>query len=154
MSKTAVPIHLLSRGYQEPHGDTQNHGICPPLFKLWHRRAWARLHPEDGCNGGHHLPSLRGFGADHRPHSGLGGASQDMAQNDLRLMEAAVAEAEELNFSRASQQLRISQPVLTKRIADLEGRFTLTLFERDSQAVALTEAGRAFCRTCSIGNPA
>ena len=67
-----------------------------------------------------------------------------MAQNDLRLMEAAVAVAEELNFSRASRRLRISQPALTKRIADLEGRFTLTLFERDSQAVALTEAGRAF----------
>ena len=67
-----------------------------------------------------------------------------MAQNDLRLMEAAVAVAEELNFSRASRRLRISQPALTKRIADLEGRFTLTLFERDSQAVAVTDAGRAF----------
>ena len=67
-----------------------------------------------------------------------------MAQNELRLMEAAVAVAEELNFSRASHRLRITQPALTKRIADLESRFTLTLFERDSQAVVLTEAGRVF----------
>ena len=67
-----------------------------------------------------------------------------MAQHEFRLLEAAVAVAEELNFSRASQRLRITQPALTKRIADLENRFTLTLFERDSQAVALTEAGRAF----------
>lgn len=67
-----------------------------------------------------------------------------MAQNEIRLMEAAVSVAEELNFSRAAQRLRISQPALTKRIADLERRFTLILFERDSQAVCLTDAGRAF----------
>lgn len=67
-----------------------------------------------------------------------------MVQHEFRLMEAAVAVADELNFSRASHRLRITQSALTKRIADLENRFTLTLFERDSQAVALTEAGRAF----------
>lgn len=67
-----------------------------------------------------------------------------MVQHEFRLMEAAVAVADKLNFSRASHRLRITQSALTKRIADLENRFTLTLFERDSQAVALTEAGRAF----------
>ncbi len=67
-----------------------------------------------------------------------------MVQNEFRLLEAAVAVAEELNFSRASHRLRITQPALTKRIADLESRFTLTLFERDSKAVFLTDAGRAF----------
>lgn len=67
-----------------------------------------------------------------------------MVQHDYRLMEAAVAVADELNFSRASHRLRITQSALTKRIADLENRFTLILFERDSQAVTLTEAGRAF----------
>ena len=67
-----------------------------------------------------------------------------MAQNEIRLMEAAVAVAEELNFSRAAQRLRISQPALTRRIADLESRFTLILFERDSKTVCLTDAGRAF----------
>ncbi len=67
-----------------------------------------------------------------------------MVQHEFRLLEAAVAVAEELNFSRASHRLRITQPALTKRIADLENRFTLTLFERDSKAVVLTDAGRAF----------
>ena len=67
-----------------------------------------------------------------------------MVQHDYRLMEAAVAVADELNFSRASHRLRITQSALTKRIADLENRFTLILFERDSQAVTLTEVGRAF----------
>ena len=67
-----------------------------------------------------------------------------MVQHEFRLMEAAVAVADELNFSRASHRLHITQSALTKRVADLEHRFALTLFERDSQAVVLTEAGRAF----------
>lgn len=67
-----------------------------------------------------------------------------MARNEVRHMEAVVAIAEELSFSRASQRLRISQPALTKQIADLESRFMFTIFERDSQAVSVTDAGRAY----------
>lgn len=59
-------------------------------------------------------------------------------------MEAAIVLAEELNYSRASQRLRLTQPALTKRIVDLESRFHISLFDRDTQAVALTDAGRAF----------
>jgi Bacterial regulatory helix-turn-helix protein, lysR family len=36
-----------------------------------------------------------------------------MALNEIKLMEAAIALAEELNFSRAAQKLHISQPALT-----------------------------------------
>jgi DNA-binding transcriptional LysR family regulator len=43
-----------------------------------------------------------------------------MGQNDIRLMEAAIALVEELNFSRAAQKLHITQPALTKRISELE----------------------------------
>jgi DNA-binding transcriptional LysR family regulator len=67
-----------------------------------------------------------------------------MAGNDLRLMEAAIALAEELNFSRAAQKLHISQPALTKRIAELEGRLGLSLFDRDHQTVEVHDSGRAF----------
>ena len=67
-----------------------------------------------------------------------------MAKNEIRHMESVVAVAEELNFSRAAQRRRISQPALTKQIADLESRCMFTIFERDSQAVSLTDAGRAY----------
>jgi len=67
-----------------------------------------------------------------------------MGQNDIRLMEAAIALAEELNFSRAAQKLHISQPALTKRIAELEGRLGVPLFARDHQMVEVNDSARAF----------
>ena len=39
-----------------------------------------------------------------------------MNEIDLRLMRAAVAIADDLNFSRAAVRLHISQPALTKQI--------------------------------------
>lgn len=59
-------------------------------------------------------------------------------------MEAVIALAEELNFSRAGYRLGITQPAVTKQVAELESRLGFPLFERDRQNVALTEAGRAF----------
>jgi len=67
-----------------------------------------------------------------------------MARNEIRLMEAAIALAEELNFSRAGHRLGLSQPAVTKQIAELESRLGFSLFERRHQAVTLTDAGRAF----------
>jgi len=67
-----------------------------------------------------------------------------MMRNEVRLMEAAIALAEELNFSRAAHRLHISQPALTKQIAELESRLGFSLFERDHQSVAVNEAGRAY----------
>ncbi len=67
-----------------------------------------------------------------------------MIEIDLRLLRAAVVVAEELNISRAASRLRISQPALTKQIQELEDRIGIRLFDRDTQKVELTEAGRAF----------
>jgi DNA-binding transcriptional LysR family regulator len=67
-----------------------------------------------------------------------------MARDELKLMEAAIALAEELSFSRAARKLRISQPTLTKYIAELEERLGILLFERDRRTVVLTEKGRAY----------
>jgi DNA-binding transcriptional LysR family regulator len=67
-----------------------------------------------------------------------------MNEIDLRLMRAAVAIAEELNFSRAASRLHITQPALTKQIQDLEGFLNTKLFERDHQRVAIMDAGNAF----------
>jgi DNA-binding transcriptional LysR family regulator len=65
-------------------------------------------------------------------------------------MEAAIALAEELNFSRAAHRLHISQPGLTKQIAELENRLGFCLFERDHQVVTLNDAGRAFVEEARI----
>jgi DNA-binding transcriptional LysR family regulator len=67
-----------------------------------------------------------------------------MGQNDIKLMEAAIALAEELNFSRAAQKLHITQPALTKRIAELEDRLGVPLFARDHQTVEVNDSARAF----------
>jgi len=67
-----------------------------------------------------------------------------MGQSDIKLMEAAIALAEELNFSRAAQKLHITQPALTKRIAELEDRLGISLFTRDHQMVDVNDSGQAF----------
>jgi len=63
---------------------------------------------------------------------------------DIRLLQAAIAVAEELNFSRAASRLRLTQPALTKQIQDLEKQLGVSLFERNNQGVDLTEPCRIF----------
>ena len=68
-----------------------------------------------------------------------------MTRNEVRLMEAAIALAEELNFSRAAHRLHISQPALTKQIAELESRLGFSLFERDHQIGRGQRSGQGLC---------
>ena len=74
-----------------------------------------------------------------------------MARHELKYMEAAIAVAEELNFSRAAKRLHLSQPAVTKYIAELERFLGVTLFVRDHHVVSLTEAGRAYVEEARIG---
>ena len=67
-----------------------------------------------------------------------------MVLPDIRLLQAAIALAEELNYSRAAARLHIEQSTLSKRIVELESQIDLRHFERDHQVVKLTEAGRHF----------
>jgi DNA-binding transcriptional LysR family regulator len=67
-----------------------------------------------------------------------------MVLPEIRLLQAAIALAEELNFSRAAARLRIEQSTLSKRIVELESQIDLRLFVRNHQTVELTEAGRHF----------
>ena len=67
-----------------------------------------------------------------------------MALPEMRLLQAAIALAEELNYSRAAARLRIDQSTLSKRIAELESQIDLRLFVRNHQMVELTDAGRHF----------
>ena len=63
---------------------------------------------------------------------------------ELRLLEAAIAVAQDLNFSRAAERLHIDQSTVTKRISSLENQLGFKLFERSHQSVELTEPGRRF----------
>jgi DNA-binding transcriptional LysR family regulator len=67
-----------------------------------------------------------------------------MALPEMRLLQAAIAVAEMLNFSRAADRLRVTQPALSKQICELESQLGFRLFERNHQFVELTDAGRAF----------
>ena len=67
-----------------------------------------------------------------------------MALPEMRFLQAAIALADELNYSRAAARLCIEQSTLSKRIVELESQIDLRLFVRNHQTVELTEAGRHF----------
>src|SRR5580658_4651413 len=61
----------------------------------------------------------------------------------LRDLHILIALAESGSMSRAAKQLAVSQPVVSKTIADLEHTLGLRLFDRTSQGVEATVYGRA-----------
>ena len=63
---------------------------------------------------------------------------------ELRLLRYAIAVAEELHFTRASQRLHLATPSLSKQIRQLEQAIGYSLFERRTREVVLTSAGAAF----------
>ncbi|MFJ6215159.1 LysR family transcriptional regulator [Streptomyces sp. NPDC092296] len=60
---------------------------------------------------------------------------------DLRRMRYFAMLAEELNFTRAAERLRIAQPALSQQIKALERQLGTRLIERDSKGCALTPTG-------------
>ncbi|MBP2703239.1 LysR family transcriptional regulator [Microbispora sp. RL4-1S] len=63
---------------------------------------------------------------------------------DMALVRAFVLCAEELHFGHAAERLSITQQALSKRITKLESDLGLTLFDRSTRSVALTESGQRF----------
>ncbi|MEU7281197.1 LysR substrate-binding domain-containing protein [Streptomyces sp. NPDC045431] len=62
---------------------------------------------------------------------------------ELRQLEYFVAVAEERNFTRAAERVRISQSGVSAQIRQLERELGATLFDRSARIVTLTAAGKA-----------
>jgi DNA-binding transcriptional LysR family regulator len=60
-----------------------------------------------------------------------------------RLWRSFTTVAEELHYGRAAEHLHITQPALSRQIRDLERALGVTLFDRTSRRVALSQAGQA-----------
>ena len=60
---------------------------------------------------------------------------------DIRLMQYYLAVVREGTISAAAEALHVSQPALSRQMKDLEEELGVTLFERGSRRITLTEEG-------------
>lgn len=60
---------------------------------------------------------------------------------ELRVLNYFLAVAREENFTKAAQQLHLTQPTLSRQIADLEQELGVKLFIRSNHNIILTEEG-------------
>ncbi len=67
-----------------------------------------------------------------------------MSSIGIKDMRAFYAIVEEGNISHAAQRLDVAQPALSRQMKRLEEILKVTLFERGSRRIRLTEAGRIF----------
>lgn len=69
---------------------------------------------------------------------------------ELRHLRYFLVVAEELNFTKASEKLFISQPPLSRQIKELENEIGAQLFIRSNKKVLLTEAGKYFYKEITV----
>ena len=63
---------------------------------------------------------------------------------EIRVLKYFLTVAQEQSFSKAAKVLNVSQPALSKQIKDLEEEYQITLFNRTTRSLSLTEEGRLF----------
>src|SRR5215831_11053814 len=74
-------------------------------------------------------------------------ASPNRALPPLDLLRGFEAAARHLSFTRAAQELFLTQSAVSRQVQALEEFLGVPLFERRHKALALTEAGQSYYRT-------
>ncbi len=64
-------------------------------------------------------------------------------------MQVVVKVAATGGFSAAARELRLSQTMVTKHVAEIETRLGVTLFHRSTRRLTLTEAGSRYLESCT-----
>lgn len=59
--------------------------------------------------------------------------------------------AKNLSFTKASQELFVSQPAITKHIQELEAAYQTRLFDRQGSRISLTDSGKLLLEHCERG---
>ena len=67
---------------------------------------------------------------------------------DIRIMEYYLAVVREGTISAAASAVHVSQPALSRQMRELEEELGVTLFERGSRKITLTEEGMILRRRC------
>ncbi len=67
----------------------------------------------------------------------------------VELLETFVAAAEELHFATAAERLHLDPSSVSRRVRQLEALTGVTLFDRSTRSVALTDAGRTLLPVAS-----
>lgn len=67
--------------------------------------------------------------------------------SDFRL-KAFYCVARNLSFTKASQELFVSQPAVTKHVRELESLYGVRLFDRHGNTISLTKAGEVLMEHC------
>ncbi|GGP11760.1 LysR family transcriptional regulator [Oceanobacillus neutriphilus] len=71
---------------------------------------------------------------------------------DIRWLKTFVVAAEFENLRKASEELYLTQPAISKHIKRLEEHLQIGLFERSGKKVILTDAGHYFLPFCQKAN--
>ncbi|MGE0651491.1 MAG: LysR family transcriptional regulator [Alphaproteobacteria bacterium] len=68
---------------------------------------------------------------------------------NLDRLQTFVYVADERSFTQAAHRLHVTPSAVSKQIAELEGRLGITLFNRSTRGVSLTEAGETLFAHCA-----